>query len=175
MSSLQFENVDHHYRRGIPYFGQVSESIKRLYRRWLRGNNKITVMGKIGGLFEGTVFSLGFFLYIYSVLSVILSIDEYKIVWVCVCQKYFNTTQSISKRISDLYFQLGTNHCFSLQKWQIQMIFKKSKNTGIWWKIEWNKFYLKKIKLTTVSVSTSLFMTLCLVTNPTSFSQWLKE
>uniref|UniRef100_A0A8V0ZKN1 Ovostatin n=1 Tax=Gallus gallus TaxID=9031 RepID=A0A8V0ZKN1_CHICK len=23
MSSLQFENVDHHYRRGIPYFGQI--------------------------------------------------------------------------------------------------------------------------------------------------------
>lgn len=30
MSSLQFENMDRHYRRGIPYFGQVSEGIVKV-------------------------------------------------------------------------------------------------------------------------------------------------
>uniref|UniRef100_A0A8B9NRJ9 OVOS protein n=1 Tax=Apteryx owenii TaxID=8824 RepID=A0A8B9NRJ9_APTOW len=31
MSSIQFENMDRHYRRGIPYFGQVSKEIKMRY------------------------------------------------------------------------------------------------------------------------------------------------
>lgn len=51
MSSIQFENMDRHYKRGIPYFGQVSKGTESLYWRWLTCNQMTTVMGTFGRLF----------------------------------------------------------------------------------------------------------------------------
>lgn len=51
MSSIQFENMDRHYRRGIPYFGQVRKGIESLYWRRLTANLITTIMGIFEGLF----------------------------------------------------------------------------------------------------------------------------
>lgn len=63
MNSIQFENTDAHYRRGIPYFGQVSKSLEGLYWRWLTGNHITTGMATSRKLLGVGVFSPIFFHY----------------------------------------------------------------------------------------------------------------
>lgn len=85
MSSIQFENMDHHYRRGIPYFGQVSKGIESLHWRWLTGITWKYWWERFGC---GRSPKASFFT--YSALLVILNTEEYSFILSLILPEMFS-------------------------------------------------------------------------------------
>lgn len=77
VSTIQFENMDRHFRRGIPYFGQVSKSLEGLCWRWLTGSHITAMMTAPRGLLGVGLFSS---LLICNALLIILNTEDYSFI-----------------------------------------------------------------------------------------------